>query len=43
MKMGICPRFVEIVKEFRAFYGLQQSLKDIDKFLWQVGDGLLNG
>ncbi len=41
--MGIYPRFVEIVKEFRALYSLQQSLKDIDKFLWQVGDGLLNG
>jgi len=41
MELGNYPRFVEIVKEFRSFYGLARSLKDIDKFLWQIGDGLL--
>ena len=35
------PRLVEIVKEFLAFYGLSQSLKDVDKFLWRVGNELL--
>lgn len=35
-------RLVEIVKEFRDFYGLQRhSLKNIDKFLWRVGDPLV--
>jgi hypothetical protein len=35
-------RLVEIVKEFREFYGLQRhSLKNIDKFLWRVGATIL--
>ena len=41
MELRIYPRLVEIVKEFRTFYGLDQSVKDIDKFLWQIGDDLL--
>jgi hypothetical protein len=36
------PRLIEIVKEFRAFYGLQQySVKNTDKFLWRIGGKLL--
>jgi hypothetical protein len=36
------PRLTEVVKEFRTFYGLQQySHKDVDKFLWRVGDPLM--
>jgi hypothetical protein len=35
------PRLAEIIKEFRAFYGLRRySLKNIDKFLWGVGANL---
>ncbi|MGX7140001.1 hypothetical protein ACWOBX_00780 [Facklamia languida] len=31
-------RFKEIVIEFRNFYGLEQfNLKDIDRYVWQVG------
>jgi hypothetical protein len=36
------PRLTEVVKEFRTFYGLQQySHKDVDKFLWRIGDPLM--
>lgn len=32
------PEFKRILREFRAFYGLEQfGLKEIDKFLWQFG------
>jgi hypothetical protein len=34
-------RLVEIVKEFRDFYGLNLSPKNMDKFLWRVGASLL--
>jgi hypothetical protein len=32
------PRYVEIIEQFRAHYGLDEfGLKELDKFLWQYG------
>jgi hypothetical protein len=32
------PRYVEIIKQFRAHYGLSEfGFKELDKFLWQYG------
>ncbi len=32
------PMFISIIKQFQEFYGLEQyNLKQIDKYLWQLG------
>lgn len=36
-------RFIEIIKEFQSLYGLEQyTLKEIDKYLWQLGKKFFN-
>ncbi len=36
------PQFIKVLKEFRQHYGLNLSLLDLDKYLWQLGRWYLN-